>query len=112
MQSLPAAHPAQEMLRQVLLAGERLAELTRRMLAYAGKGYFRVEPTNVDQLVRDACESVRASIPETVRLEIRSSPAVPPVKDVYKRQSRFRPLPARRPGRPVYPRYLLRAPRA
>lgn len=80
MQSLPAAHPAQEMLRQVLLAGERLAELTRRMLAYAGKGYFRVEPTNVDQLVRDACESVRASIPETVRLEIRSSPAVPPVK--------------------------------
>jgi PAS domain S-box-containing protein len=80
MQSLPTAHPAQEMLRDVVQAGERLAELTRRMLAYAGKAMFRVEPANVDQLIRGACESIRPSIPETIRLEIQSGPELPPVK--------------------------------
>jgi PAS domain S-box-containing protein len=80
MQSLPASHPAQEMLQDVLSAGERLAELTRRMLAYAGKATFRVEPTNVDQLVHDACESIRPLIPETVSLEIQSGAPVPPVR--------------------------------
>ncbi len=79
-QSLPPGHPAHEMLDQVLMAGERLAELTRRMLAYAGKATFRVEPTDVEQLVHDACDSVRDAIPKTVRLEIRSSPCVPPVR--------------------------------
>lgn len=80
MQSLPASHPVQERLRDVVQAGERLAELTRRMLTYAGKGTFRVEPANVDQLVHDACERLRPSIPETIRLEIRSGPGLPPVK--------------------------------
>jgi len=77
-ESLPASHPAQEMLRDVMRAGERLAGLTRRMLAYAGKATFCVEPANVNQLVHDACESIRPSIPETIRLEIRSGPQVPP----------------------------------
>jgi PAS domain S-box-containing protein len=80
MESIPASHPAQEMLQDVMLAAERLAELTRRMLAYAGKATFRVEMINVGQLVQDACESVRASIPETIGLEIRSAPEVPPVR--------------------------------
>lgn len=80
MQSLPASHPAQEMLQEVIQAGERLAELTRRMLAYAGKATFLVQPTDVDRLVQEACESVRASIPETIRLEIRSAPEAPRVR--------------------------------
>jgi len=78
MQGIPSAHPAQEMLQQVLLAGERLAELTRRMLAYAGKATFCVEPANVYQIVQDACESIQPSIPETIHLEIRNGPEVPP----------------------------------
>jgi len=80
MQSIPSAHPAQEMLQQVLVAGERLAEVTRRMLAYAGKATFCVEPANVYQIVQDACESIRPSIPETIRLEIRRGPELPPAK--------------------------------
>jgi signal transduction histidine kinase len=80
MQSLPPAHPAQEMLQDVVRAGDRLAELTRRMLAYAGKAMFRVEPIDVAQLVHDACESIRASIPETIRLEIRNTEGMPTVR--------------------------------
>jgi PAS domain S-box-containing protein len=80
MQSIPSSHPSQELLRQVLLAGERLAELTRRMLAYAGKAVFRVGPTSVGQLIQDACEIVRPSIPETICLEIRNGPELPLVR--------------------------------
>ena len=88
MQSLPASHPAQEMLEDVVHAGEQLAQLTHRMLAYAGKAMFRVGPVNVQQLVRDACESVRPSIPGSVRLDVRSGP-VPPVRtdSAYLRQA-------------------------
>ena len=80
MQSLPASHPAQEMLREVTLAGERLADLTRSMLTYAGKATFRVRPADVGQLVHEACDSIRDSIPGAIRLEIRSAPEVPRVK--------------------------------
>jgi PAS domain S-box-containing protein len=80
MESVPAAHPAQSMLRDVVQAGERLAELTRRMLAYAGKGMFSLGRTDIGRLVRDACESIRASIPRTICLEIHGGRDVPPVR--------------------------------
>ena len=80
MESLPSSHPAQEMLQGVVQAGERLAELTRRMLAYAGKAIFRVEPADVEQVIHEACESVRSAIPEGIRLEIRDGGEIPPVK--------------------------------
>jgi PAS domain S-box-containing protein len=80
MESLPAEHPAREMLQDVIQAGERVAELTRRMLAYAGKATFRVEPVDVSQLIEDACQSIRPSIPETIRLEIRSGHELPPAR--------------------------------
>jgi PAS domain S-box-containing protein len=69
METLPASHPAQNMLRGVVQAGERAAELTRKMLAYAGKGSLYVEPIDVDQLVRDTCDMMRASLPKNIRLE-------------------------------------------
>jgi PAS domain S-box-containing protein len=80
MDSLEASHPAQEMLQEVVLAGERAAELTRRMLACAGKGNFRVGRTNIDRLVRDACEGMQGSIPRTIRLEIQSGRDMPVVE--------------------------------
>ena len=79
-QTLPESHPAQDMLQDVIHAGERLAELTRRMLAYAGKGNFRLERVSVNRVVQDACEILQPSIPQTIRLEIRNGAALPPVK--------------------------------
>ena len=80
MRSLPASHPAQTMLEDVIQAGERVAELTRRMLSYAGKASFHVEPVNVSQLIEDACQSIRPSIPKTIRLEVCSGPELPPAR--------------------------------
>jgi PAS domain S-box-containing protein len=83
MQSLPTSHPAREMLQDVIHAGERVAELTRKMLSYAGKATFCVERADVSQLIQDACQSIRPSIPETIHLEIRRGPELPPVKTDY-----------------------------
>ena len=80
MQSLPASHPARDMLHGVVEAGERAAALTRKMLAYAGKASLYVEPTNVDRLVRDACSTIRASIPKNIRLEFHGGRGIPCVE--------------------------------
>src|SRR5207253_3081135 len=80
MESLPGSHPAQEMLQVVVQASERAAELTRRMLAYAGKGNAYVEITDMNQVVNSACEAIQASIPDTIHLECHGGDDVPPVK--------------------------------
>jgi PAS domain S-box-containing protein len=79
MESLPTDHPVQPMLRVVVQASQRAAELTRKMLTYAGKGTFYVELTNFGLLVRDTCAAMRSSIPQTIRLELRSEPGLPSV---------------------------------
>jgi two-component system, cell cycle sensor histidine kinase and response regulator CckA len=79
METLPPTHPAQKMLQGVVEAGERAAELTGKMLVYAGKGNLHVEPTDLNQLVRDACDSLRASIPKSIRLHIPAGRELPPV---------------------------------
>jgi signal transduction histidine kinase len=59
-------------------AGERAAEITRGMLAYAGKGKVCVARAQVDPVVRDAIQSVK--VPRTIRLEFLSGPRLPPVE--------------------------------
>ena len=80
METLPADHAAQPILRGVVQAGERAAELTRKMLAYAGKGACYVERTDLNRLVRDTCRALRASIPKTIRLELQGQRNLPHVQ--------------------------------
>ena len=77
MESLGPGHPSQEMLEGVVRAAERAAELTGKMLAYAGKGSMCIEVTDLNQLVRETCESLRPSIPKTVRLRMRPARDLP-----------------------------------
>lgn len=79
MESLPPSHQAQTMLQSVVRAGERAAELTAKMLAYAGEGNLYIEQTDLNKLVRDTCDSLRASIPRTIQLTIQPGPDLPPV---------------------------------
>ena len=79
MQSLPPAHPARDMLRAVLEAGERGAELTSRMLAYAGKGSFCAERLRLDELVRETCASMLQAIPDGIELDVSTTGELPPV---------------------------------
>ena len=77
METLPPSHGVQQSLQGILQAAERAAEITRRMLAYAGKGILRVERAEVDQLVRDAITA--AGVPKTIRLEFVRADRLPAV---------------------------------
>ena len=75
--SLPAAHPSQEMLQNVIRAAEHAAGLTGKMLAYAGKGNMYIERIDLNQIVRETCEPLRSSLPKTIRLRVRQRQDVP-----------------------------------
>jgi PAS domain S-box-containing protein len=78
MEKLPPSDPTLRTLQDVVEAGDRAAELIRKMLAYAGKGNVRVARTRVDPLVRDAI--AQAGVPQSIRLEFQSGRRVPPVE--------------------------------
>jgi len=83
MESLPPSHEARELLKDVVQAGERAAELTRKLLAYAGKGNMYMEPTDLNEVVRDACNSLRNSFPNSIQLKIVAERDLPPVATDY-----------------------------
>ena len=80
--ALPTAAPGsqeRESLEQIELAARRAAELTNQMLAYSGKGRFRVERVDLSALVKEmgSLLSVSMSRRATVRYELSSSlPAI------------------------------------
>jgi len=68
------------MLQDIIRASERAADLTRQLLAYAGKGRFVVERVNASAVVRDISELIRASVPRTVDLSLDLHPDLPPLE--------------------------------
>jgi two-component system, cell cycle sensor histidine kinase and response regulator CckA len=58
------------MLQDIVRASERAADLTRQLLAYAGKGKFVIERVDASAVVRDISELIRASVPRTVELSL------------------------------------------
>ena len=69
---LPAASPVESQLGAIETASMRAAELCRQMLAYAGKGRFVVEPTQVSRLVEELMPLLKVTIARqaTLRLEL------------------------------------------
>ena len=67
-----------EMADAIVQAGERAAELTRQLLAYAGKGALLVRPLDLAGLVRDTERLIRASLPGKAELRM-NLPVVPRV---------------------------------
>jgi signal transduction histidine kinase len=65
------------MLQDIIRASERAADLTRQLLAYAGKGKFVIEPVNCSTLVRDISELLRSSVPRTIELALDLHPDLP-----------------------------------
>jgi signal transduction histidine kinase len=65
------------MLEIVLRSSERAAQLTQQLLAYAGKVDVYLEPADISRIARDACEPVRNSIPNNIRLSIETANDIP-----------------------------------
>ncbi|HEX4932755.1 MAG TPA: response regulator [Gemmatimonadaceae bacterium] len=66
-----------EALREIVTAARRASELTRQMLAYAGRASFETSPVDVHEILRDMARLVRASHSKRVELtlELGDAPA-------------------------------------
>jgi two-component system, cell cycle sensor histidine kinase and response regulator CckA len=70
LDALPGGSDLRPMMEQVVTAAQRAADLTRQMLAYAGKGQFFVERLRLRDVIRETLPLIQSSIPRTVKLEV------------------------------------------
>jgi PAS domain S-box-containing protein len=68
------------LLEDIREAANRAAELSTRMLAYSGKGRFRVARIDLNQVVRELDDSIRVRAPDPVTLEHRLARDLPPIR--------------------------------
>ncbi len=73
------SHPLRTTLSEVLAAAQRAADLTRQLLAYAGKGRVVITRVDMSDLIREITTLVRSSIPPGVHLRLELEPRLPPV---------------------------------
>jgi PAS domain S-box-containing protein len=65
---LPPDHPAMESLKEVDRAAARMKDLTRQLLAYAGRGKFQSRTVDLTQLLRETQDLLRASTSGNVEM--------------------------------------------
>jgi two-component system cell cycle sensor histidine kinase/response regulator CckA len=76
---IPVDSPAQKFVQQIEHAGLRAADLTRQMLAYAGKGRIAVEPVDMSSLVEEMAELLHSTVSKKAAFHLdldRTLPAV------------------------------------
>lgn len=78
--TLSPSNPNRSLIAYVIKAAERAADLTRQLLAYAGKGRFVTTLINLSDLVREISNLVQASIPHNVQLRLELEPDLPLVE--------------------------------
>ena len=77
LEDLPPNHPLEESLRGIELAGRRAAELTKQLLAYAGKGKYVTQRLSLPELVVDSGRLLAAAISKKATLGYHISDDVP-----------------------------------
>jgi PAS domain S-box-containing protein len=80
MDILEDSTPVRPMLQDAVTASERAAQLTRQLLAYAGKGQIKLEELDISELVRETTQLIRAHIPSYVELKLFLDQKLPPVE--------------------------------
>ena len=68
LDAVPRSSPARRMLSDIIEATQRAANLTRQLLAYAGKGGILSEPLDLSDLVNEISVLLECSIPANVQL--------------------------------------------
>jgi signal transduction histidine kinase len=77
---LSGLNPVRKLLGEVVRAGERAADLTQQMLAYAGKGRVVMEAADPNHLVSEMASLVRSSISKKVAIHFDLDPSIPAIK--------------------------------
>jgi PAS domain S-box-containing protein len=76
----PHDSPLRPLLQRLVTASERAADLTRQLLAYAGKGRFVLTAINLSATVEDISSLVRSSFPGHVGLNLELASALPSIE--------------------------------
>lgn len=77
LESLSRSDSNHELLQEVVNASERAADLTRQMLAFAGKGRFVIEPVDLSRAIEDIAELLDTSLPKPVKLSLQLARDLP-----------------------------------
>jgi PAS domain S-box-containing protein len=77
LEMTPTHNPTRIYLNDVLAASESAANLTRQLLAYAGKGRFVVELIDLSALIGSISNLIRTSIPKLVHLRLQLVEGLP-----------------------------------
>jgi two-component system, cell cycle sensor histidine kinase and response regulator CckA len=77
---LPADTSARAEIEQIITAAHRAADLTGQMLAYSGRGTFRVQPIQLSVLIREMDMLLRASVPKTCALDFHLGEPLPAIE--------------------------------
>ena len=78
-EELPSGSRAGDYLADVERAAERATELTRQLLAYAGKGRLEVAELDVSRLAREVVDLVAVSVSKQIELHCRLAEGLPAV---------------------------------
>ena len=73
-------HPNRPLIEEVMKAAERAAELTRQLLAYAGKGRFVMRTIDLSDLVREISGLVQTSLPKRAQLRLQLAEGLPGIR--------------------------------
>ena len=76
----PANSPLRPLLERLVQASERAADLTRQLLAYAGKGRFVLTAISLSATVQEISSLMRASFPGHVRLDLELAADIPAIE--------------------------------
>ena len=68
---------ASHYLKAVMGGAEKAAQITRQLLAYAGKGKFSITDLNLSTLVRENAELIRVSIPRGIEISLNLQENIP-----------------------------------
>jgi signal transduction histidine kinase/ActR/RegA family two-component response regulator len=77
---LPPEETARPLLNNVVAASHRAGDLTRQLLAYAGKGRFVLENVDLSHLVREISALIQSSIPKGVQVHLNLAGDLPPIE--------------------------------
>ncbi len=77
---LPGENPAYRHIEKAITSATRAADLTRQLLAYAGKGNFQVAHVNINNLIHDNISLLETVVPKQVQLSFELTPALPNIE--------------------------------
>ena len=79
-QKLARGLPALDNINKAILSAERATDLTRQLLAYAGKGKFQITQLDLNGLIRDTTSLMQVALPSQATLQLELDEDLPMIE--------------------------------